>query len=139
VRHQPSTHRPFTSWTDEHSPTRSTSHFLVVFNDPQYLQNHLNGRVTNAVVLAIIGLAFVLAVVSLSLEIAEGETGMRLVRDFLDEPVELRDRTPVGRVDGVVAEMRHNVPPRIVAIELGAAVLAGRLPWLGPPAFPRRR
>jgi Mn2+/Fe2+ NRAMP family transporter len=43
--------------------------FLIVLNDPHYLRSHVNGRLTNAVVLAIIGLAFVLAVVSLPLEI----------------------------------------------------------------------
>jgi hypothetical protein len=59
------------------------------------------------------------------------ETTILLVRDVLDEQLELDDHTPLGRVDGVVAELRANAPPRLVAIELGAVVLAARLPWLG--------
>jgi Mn2+/Fe2+ NRAMP family transporter len=46
--------------------------FLILLNDPQYVRDHPNRRVTNAVVLAIIALAFVLAVVSLPLEMLGG-------------------------------------------------------------------
>jgi len=46
--------------------------FLILLNDPQYVRDHRNGRVTNAVVLVIIALAFVLAVVSLPLEMLGG-------------------------------------------------------------------
>jgi hypothetical protein len=54
-----------------------------------------------------------------------------LVRDVLDEPVQALDHTPLGRVDGVVAEVRAAAPPRLLGIEMGAVVLARRLPWSG--------
>jgi len=56
---------------------------------------------------------------------------MDLARDILDEQVELSDHSPLGRADGVVAELRTDAPPRLVAIELGAVVLAARIPWVG--------
>jgi hypothetical protein len=67
---------------------------------------------------------------------------MELVRDVLDEPVVSLDRTPLGRVDGIVAEVRPDAPPRLVAIEMGPVVLARRVPtragaWLA--AWLRRR
>jgi Mn2+/Fe2+ NRAMP family transporter len=43
--------------------------FLFVMNDRRYLDVHTNGRVSNAVVLFSIILAFVLAVVSIPLDI----------------------------------------------------------------------
>ena len=46
--------------------------FLILLNDRQYVRHHVNARLTNAVVLVIIGLAFVLAVVSLPLEMLGG-------------------------------------------------------------------
>jgi sporulation protein YlmC with PRC-barrel domain len=49
-----------------------------------------------------------------------------LVRDVLDNLVLSLDRTPLGRVDGVLAEMRDGAPPRLVAIEMGPTVLARR-------------
>jgi len=49
-----------------------------------------------------------------------------LVRDVLDNLVLSLDRTPLGRVDGVLAEMRAGAPPRLVAIEMGPSVLARR-------------
>ena len=67
---------------------------------------------------------------------------MELVRDVLDEPVVSVDRTPLGRVDGIVVELRGEAPPRLAAIELGPVVLARRVPtrvgaWLA--AWLRRR
>jgi Mn2+/Fe2+ NRAMP family transporter len=44
--------------------------FLLLMNDESYMGEHRNGRFGNAVVLLIIGLAFVLALVSIPLEIA---------------------------------------------------------------------
>ena len=46
--------------------------FLVLMNDPAYVGRHANGRLGNAVVLAVIVLACVLAVVSLPLELVGG-------------------------------------------------------------------
>jgi len=46
--------------------------FLFVMNDRQYLGDHGNGWISNGVVLAIIGLAFVLAIVTLPLEVLGG-------------------------------------------------------------------
>jgi len=56
---------------------------------------------------------------------------MDLLRDILDKQIIDRDSTSLGRVDGIVLELRDNAPPRIDAIELGLAVLARRL---GPRA-----
>jgi len=50
----------------------ATLPFLVLMNDPTYLGRHTNGRVGNAVVLAVIVLACVLAVVSLPLQLVGG-------------------------------------------------------------------
>ncbi len=44
--------------------------FLLLMNDERYVGEHRNGRLSNAVVLFVIGLAFILAVVSIPLEIA---------------------------------------------------------------------
>jgi Mn2+/Fe2+ NRAMP family transporter len=44
--------------------------FLLLMNDERYVGEHRNGRFSNAVVLFVIGLAFVLALVSIPLEIA---------------------------------------------------------------------
>ena len=46
--------------------------FLFVMNDAAYLKAHTNGWLSNAVVIAIIGMAFVLAVVTIPLEIFGG-------------------------------------------------------------------
>ncbi len=43
--------------------------FLFVMNDRSYLERHTNGWLSNAVVIAIIGMAFVLAVATIPLEI----------------------------------------------------------------------
>ncbi|MER8513432.1 MULTISPECIES: hypothetical protein [unclassified Mesorhizobium] len=52
---------------------------------------------------------------------------MELMRDLLDKQVFDRRRVKIGKVDGVVAELRRGKPPRIVAIELGSITLARRL------------
>jgi Mn2+/Fe2+ NRAMP family transporter len=46
--------------------------FLLLMNDERYVGEHRNGPVSNAVVLGIIGLAFVLAVVTIPLQIIGG-------------------------------------------------------------------
>lgn len=50
-----------------------------------------------------------------------------LVRDVLDTQVTDREDTKMGRVDGIVLEIRDGQPPRILAIEMGFVVLARRL------------
>lgn len=50
----------------------ATLPFLVLMNDPHYVGTHRNAPVTNAVVLVIVALAFVLAVISLPLDIVGG-------------------------------------------------------------------
>ena len=52
---------------------------------------------------------------------------MDLLRDILDKQVVDRRHVKVGKVDGLVAELRPHAPPRIIAIELGAITLARRL------------
>jgi Mn2+/Fe2+ NRAMP family transporter len=46
--------------------------FLVLMNDEEYVEEHTNGWFSNAAVIAIIALAFVLAVVTIPLEIVGG-------------------------------------------------------------------
>jgi len=50
----------------------ATLPFLVLMNDPTYVGRHPNGRLGNAVVVAVIALACVLAVVSLPLQLIGG-------------------------------------------------------------------
>jgi len=52
---------------------------------------------------------------------------MLLVHDILDKQLLDRHREKMGRVDGVVLELRDGEPPRVVAIEVGASILARRL------------
>jgi sporulation protein YlmC with PRC-barrel domain len=54
------------------------------------------------------------------------------VRDLLDKKVVDRDGREIGRVDGVIVEIGGGRAPYVTAIEIGAAVLAGRVcPLLG--------
>ncbi|HKH43660.1 MAG TPA: hypothetical protein VKM72_03260 [Thermoanaerobaculia bacterium] len=50
-----------------------------------------------------------------------------LARDVLDKQVVDRDGTKMGRVDGLVLELRGDGPPRVESIEMGFAVLARRV------------
>jgi sporulation protein YlmC with PRC-barrel domain len=52
---------------------------------------------------------------------------MNLVRDILDKQVLDRNGRPMGRVDGLVIELGGDGPPRVVAVQMGAVVLAYRL------------
>jgi sporulation protein YlmC with PRC-barrel domain len=57
---------------------------------------------------------------------------MDLVRDVLDKRVVDRHGREMGRVDGIVLEVRDGAPPRVAALEIGPAVLARRLhPFFG--------
>jgi hypothetical protein len=52
---------------------------------------------------------------------------MDLLRDILDKQIVDREQVKIGKVDGLVAELRTDMPPRIIAIELGSITLARRL------------
>lgn len=52
---------------------------------------------------------------------------MHLVRDLLDKPIRDRNGREMGRVDGVVLSLGSGKPPRVVAVEIGPAVLADRV------------
>jgi sporulation protein YlmC with PRC-barrel domain len=52
---------------------------------------------------------------------------MDLVRDLLDQPVVDRDGRAMGRVDGILLDVREDAPPRVVSIAIGPAVLGERL------------
>lgn len=52
---------------------------------------------------------------------------MDLVRDILDRQVVDREQVKIGKVDGILAELRPGKPPRVVAVELGSVALARRL------------
>jgi len=51
---------------------------------------------------------------------------MDLLRDVLDKQLIDRNGVKMGKVDGIVAELRQDGPPRVVAIEVGAIVMARR-------------
>ena len=52
---------------------------------------------------------------------------LELARDVLDKQVVDREETKMGRVDGLVLELREGKPPRIDHLEMGGVVLARRL------------
>jgi sporulation protein YlmC with PRC-barrel domain len=57
---------------------------------------------------------------------------MDLARELLDEQVRDRGGEKMGKVDGIVLELREGAPPRVAAIEIGPVTLARRLhPVLG--------
>jgi hypothetical protein len=51
---------------------------------------------------------------------------MHIMRDLLDEQLLDRDENELGRVDGIVVELRPNAPPRVVELQLGFVTLARR-------------
>ena len=60
-----------------------------------------------------------------------------LVRDVLDKQLLDAEDRPFGKVDGIALELRDGEPPRVRALEVGAAVRMARLPrriagWLRP-------
>lgn len=52
---------------------------------------------------------------------------MELIRDLLDKQVVDRRQTKIGKVDGIVIQLRPDGQPRIVFVEIGAVSLARRL------------
>jgi hypothetical protein len=57
---------------------------------------------------------------------------MNLVRDLLDARLVNANGRMLGRVDGVLLDVRPDRPPRVAAIEVGAVTLARRIhPTLG--------
>jgi sporulation protein YlmC with PRC-barrel domain len=57
---------------------------------------------------------------------------LELARDLLDQQVRDADGEKMGKVDGVVLELREGAPPRVAAIEIGPVTLARRIhPVLG--------
>lgn len=57
---------------------------------------------------------------------------MDAIRDVLDNQLVDRKKRPMGKVDGLIMEVRAGKPPRLVFLELGATTLAHRLhPRLG--------
>jgi hypothetical protein len=64
---------------------------------------------------------------------------MDLVRDLLDALLLDTHGRSIGRVDGIVLEVREHRPPRVKAMSVGARPLAHRLhprlaSWFGEPA-----
>jgi hypothetical protein len=63
-----------------------------------------------------------------------------LARDVLDKQLLDRESRPFGKVDGIVLELRGDRPPRVVALEVGAATRLARLPgWLARWVCPLAR
>jgi sporulation protein YlmC with PRC-barrel domain len=52
---------------------------------------------------------------------------MELVGEILDRQIYGSDEIKLGRVDGLVLELRDGAPPRVAFIEIGSATLARRL------------
>ncbi|MEH2208399.1 MAG: hypothetical protein V7K53_30720 [Nostoc sp.] len=57
---------------------------------------------------------------------------MNIIRDVLDNQLVDSDRRHLGKVDGIVIELRDGEPPRLLYIETGMTTLARRIhPRLG--------
>jgi hypothetical protein len=54
-------------------------------------------------------------------------SSINLVRDLLDAPLRDKNQRRIGRVDGVLLELRSNAPPRVAAIEIGPLTLTRRI------------
>jgi len=52
---------------------------------------------------------------------------MDLIRDVLDKQLVDRRERRMGKIDGLIVEIEAGKPPRVAAIEQGAATLARRL------------
>jgi sporulation protein YlmC with PRC-barrel domain len=52
---------------------------------------------------------------------------VNLTRDILDQQVVDRRGQRLGKVDGVILELREGAPPRIAAIEIGPVTLVRRM------------
>jgi hypothetical protein len=53
---------------------------------------------------------------------------MDLVREILDKQLIDEHDKNMGKVDGLILELRDGLPPRVAYIELGGVTLARRLP-----------
>lgn len=57
---------------------------------------------------------------------------IKLICDVLDNQLVDRDKQPLGKVDGIIIELREGGPPRLIYIETGMTTIARRLhPRLG--------
>lgn len=54
-------------------------------------------------------------------------TGVHLVHDVLDAQLVDRKQQKMGRVDGLVIELRDGEPPRVAELLVGGSVLAERI------------
>lgn len=52
---------------------------------------------------------------------------MNVIRDVLDNQIVDRNQRKMGKVDGIVIELRDGEPPRLAYIEVGMPILARRL------------
>jgi sporulation protein YlmC with PRC-barrel domain len=52
---------------------------------------------------------------------------MDLIRDVLDNQLVDRNQRKMGKIDGIVIQLRSGQPPRLAYIELGVPTLARRL------------
>jgi hypothetical protein len=52
---------------------------------------------------------------------------INLVRDLLDQLLVDRHDRYIGRVDGIVLELRKDRPPKVTALEIGIATAAHRI------------
>jgi sporulation protein YlmC with PRC-barrel domain len=52
---------------------------------------------------------------------------MNLVRDVLDKQLVDRHGAKIGRVDGIVVELRPGQPPQLIALETGPIRMARRI------------
>lgn len=52
---------------------------------------------------------------------------MDLIRDVLDNQLVDREGRKLGRVDGIVVELRQGLPPKLAYLESGFPVLAHRI------------
>jgi sporulation protein YlmC with PRC-barrel domain len=50
-----------------------------------------------------------------------------IVRDVLDNQIVDRNQRKMGKVDGIILELREGQPPRLAYLETGATTLAQRL------------
>jgi len=52
---------------------------------------------------------------------------MDIIRDVLDNQLVDRNQHPMGKVDGIIMELRDGEPPRLAYIEVGVTTLAKRI------------
>ena len=52
---------------------------------------------------------------------------VRIIRDVLDKQLADRRQRKMGKVDGIILELRAGKPPRLAYLEVGAGTLARRL------------